>query len=111
MPATRFSSVDLPEPASPTTAIHSPAATSRSTASNNDWPPNDFARPRTSSMGRAPAFTPGLSDPGDAAEDGASEGRHRRGGEQPALLREDRDRGERDGDLQQRHRDRQEMVW
>src|SRR6185369_15101222 len=110
MPATMFSSVDLPEPDSPTTATHSPAATLRSIAWNSGCPPNDFARPWTSSMEGAPALTPGASGPGDDAEDRASEGRHRRRREQPALLREHRDRGERDGDLQQRHRDREEMV-
>src|SRR6185436_18680347 len=61
-----------------------------------------FATPRSSSM---PAL-----EPGDDAERGPSQGGDAGAGEQPALLREDGDRGERDGDLQERHRDRELLV-
>src|SRR5512141_2240739 len=95
-----LSSVDLPEPDSPTIATHSPAATSRSTLASSGVPAKDFATPRTSSK----------LQPGDDAEDRSGEGAHARAVEQPAPLREDGDRRERDRDLQQRHRDREEVV-
>src|SRR5258706_14349147 len=92
-------SVDFPEPDSPAMATHSPRATWRSTASRRGTPgENDFASPRTSS-------TAAGSGPGDDAQNGAAEGAQRPSDEEPALLGENRDRGERDGGLPPRHGD------
>src|SRR5882672_7880047 len=97
-------SVDFPQPDSPAMATHSPRATWRSTASRRGTPgEKDFASPRTSS-------TAAGSGPGDDAENGAAEGAQRRSDEEPALLGENGDRGERDGDLQQRHGDGEKVV-
>src|SRR5262245_39395329 len=99
-----LSSVDLPEPDSPTTATHSPPATSRLTSSKSGASAaKRFASPRTASMGP-------LEDVSEDAEDGPDERAQARAVEQPLPLREDRDRGERDRDLQQRHRDREEVM-
>src|SRR5690242_6502210 len=97
-PATMLSSVDLPLPDSPRIATHSPRATSRSSAAKSGVPANDLASPRTWSINP-------VSEPGDDAERRAANRRDAGAREQPALLREHGDRGERDGDLQQRHRD------
>src|SRR6185437_2181209 len=97
------SSVDLPEPDSPRIAHHSPRATARLTSARSGGPAaNALARPRTSSM-------PG-SEPGGDAEPRSQQAAQGGTGEEPALLREHRDRRERDGDLEKRHRDREEMV-
>src|SRR5258708_4044304 len=97
-------SVDFPEPDSPTTATHSPRATSRRTSpSNGASGPKRFASPRTCSMS-------GLDDVGEDAAHGAQHGTESRAVEEPLLLCEDGDRGEGDGDLQQRHRDREIVV-
>ena len=76
----------------------------RSPSKSGAPPGQDLARPRTSSMEGA------RSEPGDDAEDDAAERGGARAPEQPVLLREHGDRGERDGDLQQRHRDREVLV-
>src|SRR5262245_17417640 len=99
-----LSSVDLPEPDSPATATHSPRATSRSTASKSGAPgANRFASPRTSSMTL-------LEDVGEDAQRAADEGGEPGSVQQPPRLREHGDRGERDGDLEQRHGDREVVV-
>src|SRR5436190_3844701 len=101
----RLRSVDLPEPDSPTIATHSPRATVRSTPSSNGVAGSKrFATPRISSI-----TEPGL-EPGDDAERGPSQGGDAGAGEKPAFLREDSDRGERDGDLQERHGDGELLV-
>src|SRR5215471_4116216 len=51
MPASTFSSVDLPAPFSPTQACVSPAATSNDTSSSARTAPKDFETPRNSSPG------------------------------------------------------------
>src|SRR5260221_4153795 len=93
-PATMLSSVDLPEPDSPTIAAHSPRLTARWTSSNNgEAGPKDLASPRTSSIR-------GESDQvREHAEDGAREGGQASALEQPARLREHPDRDESDMDL------------
>src|SRR6185437_6496503 len=98
-------SVDLPEPDSPAIAHHSPRATASVTSARRGDPaPNPFASPRTSSMrGRR-------SEPGGDAEPGSEQSAECGAGEEPALLREDGDRGEGDRDLQERHGNREEMV-
>src|SRR6185312_2262465 len=104
-PATMLRSVDLPEPDSPTIAHHSPGAIARLTPARSGAPgPKRFSSARTSSMRGAG------SEPGDDPEDGAGERAHRCAPQQPALLREHGDGGERDRDLQQRHRDREVVV-
>ena len=51
MPAIDLISVDLPAPLSPTSAITSPARTSKSTSLSAWTEPNDFVIPRSSSVG------------------------------------------------------------
>src|SRR5947209_8296877 len=56
MPATHLISVDLPAPLSPTSAITSPARTSKSTSSSACTDPKVFVIPRSSSGGAGVAM-------------------------------------------------------
>src|SRR5207253_2080774 len=74
MPATHLISVDLPAPLSPTSAITSPARTSKSTSVSAWTDPNDFETPRSSRRGCS--LTARVSY--QSSDGGARDGRLRR---------------------------------